>query len=82
MSLFSNPIHEFILSVFCGFLNSHDFLQNIKSSLDLMRKFGGERLKESVDRLESIVSEVVDMELVDNLPDILGLFFLLSHYCT
>ncbi|RCN46424.1 hypothetical protein ANCCAN_07512 [Ancylostoma caninum] len=46
--------------------------ENLKSSIDLMRQAGGDRLKQNVDRLESIVFEIVDMEQADNLPDILG----------
>ncbi|KAL6743113.1 hypothetical protein Aduo_016192 [Ancylostoma duodenale] len=53
--------------------------ENVKSSLDLMRQAGGDRLKESVDRLESIVFEIVDREFADNLPDILGMKRVLCH---
>ncbi|EYB95141.1 hypothetical protein Y032_0163g3478 [Ancylostoma ceylanicum] len=53
--------------------------ENVKAALDLMRHAGGDRIKGNVDRLESIVSEIIDTELADNLPDILGMKRVLCH---
>ncbi|VDM81957.1 unnamed protein product [Strongylus vulgaris] len=38
-----------------------------------MRKCGGDGLKESIDRLESVSSEILDMDLGDHLSEKLGM---------
>ncbi|KAK6756924.1 hypothetical protein RB195_015008 [Necator americanus] len=53
--------------------------ENVTSSLGLVRQFLSDRLEKSIDQVESIAMEVINLDFADNLSDTIGMKRVLCH---
>ncbi|VDO53620.1 unnamed protein product [Haemonchus placei] len=66
--------HPYIV-LFSKMLNE----QGSNGFMTMLRQFGGERMKDKIDRLESVLPEVLDIKLIQEMPKSLGMEPVLCH---
>uniref|UniRef100_A0A7I4YXU0 CHK domain-containing protein n=1 Tax=Haemonchus contortus TaxID=6289 RepID=A0A7I4YXU0_HAECO len=53
--------------------------QGSKGFMTMLRQFGGERMKDKIDHLESVLPEILDIKLIQEMPKSLGMEPFLCH---